>query len=68
MLGQAYCLKCLQLDAGIPGGYLTLGNIYLDLDRTQDAVENYQQFLRLEKSPAAKQICDEVAAVIDGLR
>lgn len=65
---ETYCLKGLELDASIPAGYLTLGNICLDLDRTQEAVENYQQFLRLEKSPAAKQIRDEVSAVIEGLK
>jgi tetratricopeptide (TPR) repeat protein len=64
---EQWCVKGLKLDASLPSGYLTLGNICLDQDRTQDAVENYQQFLRLERSPSAKQIRDEVAAVIEGL-
>ncbi len=65
---EAACLKGLELDAGLPMGYLTLGYVYLDQDRNQESIENFQQFLRLEKSPAAKQIRDEVAAVIDGLK
>lgn len=62
------CLKGLQLDAGLPMGYLTLGYVYMDLDKNEESVSNFQQFLRLEKSPDAKQIRDEVAAVIDGLK
>ena len=62
------CLKGLKLDAGLPMGYLLLGYVYLDQDRNQESIDNFQQFLRLEKSPDAKQIRDEVAAVIDGLK
>lgn len=64
---EAYCLKGLELDPSLPAGYLTLGNIYLDQERIQEAIENYRQFLRLETSPVAKEIRDEVAAVIEGL-
>ena len=62
------CLKGLKLDAGLPMGYLLLGYVYLDQDRNQESIDNFQQFLRLEKNPDAKQIRDEVAAVIDGLK
>ncbi len=65
---EHYCQKGLELDSGLPPGYLILGYICLDHDRTQEAVDNFQQFLRLEKSAAAKNIRDEVAAVIDGLK
>lgn len=65
---EQVCLKGLELDASLPMGYLTLGYIYLDMDRNQESIDNFQQFLRIEKSPAAKQIREEVAAVIDGLK
>ena len=65
---EQMCLQGLQLDAGLPMGYLTLGYIYLDMDKSQESVDNFQQFLRLEKSAAAKQIRDEVSAVIEGLK
>ena len=65
---EKVCLQGLELDASLPMGYLTLGYIYLDLDRNQESINNFQQFLRLEKSSAAKQIREEVAAVIDGLK
>ena len=65
---EQMCLQGLQLDAGLPMGYLTLGYIYLDMDKSQESIDNFQQFLRLEKSAAAKQIRDEVSAVIDGLK
>ncbi len=68
VLAEKYCLQGLELDAGLAPGYLTLGYIRLDQDRTQEALDNFQQFLRLEKSTAAKNIRDEVAAVIDGLK
>ena len=64
---EEYCQKGLELDAGVAEGYLILGYICLDLDRTQETIDNFKQFLRLEKSPAAKSIRDEVSAVIDGL-
>lgn len=65
---EELCRKGLERDAGLPMGYLTLGYIYLDQDRHREASEQFRQFLRLEKSPAAKQIRDEVAAVLDGLK
>jgi len=67
-LAEEYCLKGLELDAGLAPGYLTLGYVCLDQDRTQEAIDHFQQFLRLEKSVTAKNIRDEVAAVIDGLK
>ncbi len=65
---EKLCLQGLELDPGTASGYLLLGHICLDQDRIQESVDNYRQFLRLETSPAAKQIRDEVAAVIEGLR
>lgn len=62
------CCKALQLDAGLALAYLTLGYIYMDLDRAEDAIENFQQFLKLENSSSAKQIRDEVKAAIEGLK
>lgn len=62
------CVKALTLDPAIAAGYLTLGNICLDQDQAGEAVEHYEQFLRIETSPGAKQIRDEVNAVLEGLR
>jgi len=67
-LAEEASRKALELDAGLAPGYLTLGYITMDQDRSREAVENFQQFLKLEKSPAAKQIRDEVNAVIEGLK
>jgi len=47
---------------------LTLGNLCLDQEQVQEAVQCFQKFLSLEKGPAAKEIRDEVTALIDGLR
>jgi tetratricopeptide (TPR) repeat protein len=65
---EEFCQRGLELDAGLAEGYLILGYIYLDQDRTQESIDNFKQFLRLEKSSAAKNIRDEVSAVIDGLK
>lgn len=65
---EEHVLKGLSLDAGMATGYLTMGYICLDQDLTQAAIDNFQQFLQLEKSPAAKAIRDEVLALIDGLK
>jgi tetratricopeptide (TPR) repeat protein len=65
---EQFCRKGLELDAGLATGYLILGYICLDQDRTQEAIDNFKQFLRLEKSSAAKNIRAEVSAVIDGLK
>ncbi len=65
---EEYCLKGLSVDAGYAPGYLTLGYVCLDLDRSEEAVEHFQQFLRLEQDPAAKQLKEEVSAVIEGLK
>lgn len=65
---EEFCQRGLELDAGLAAGYLILGYICLDQDRTQESIDNFKQFLRLEKSSAAKNIRDEVSAVIDGLK
>ena len=65
---EEFCQRGLELDAGLAAGYLILGYLYLDQDRTQESVDNFKQFLRLEKSSVAKNIRDEVSAVIDGLK
>ncbi len=65
---EEFCKLGLALEPGLPLGYLTLGYICLDQERTQEAIDNFQQFLNLETSSAAKYVRDEVAAVIDGLK
>ncbi|MFO7766527.1 MAG: tetratricopeptide repeat protein [Pelovirga sp.] len=62
------CLKGLALDSGMTMGYFLLGSICLDQDRTREAVEYFEQFLRLEKSPSAEELRKEVAAVLEGLK
>ena len=65
---EEFCQRGLELDAGLAAGYLILGYIYLDQDRTEESIDNFKQFLRLEKSSAAKNLRNEVSAVIDGLK
>lgn len=62
------CLKGLELDPSVAMGYFILGSICLDQDRTREAVEHFEQFLRLEKSPSAQDLRAEVTAVLDGLK
>jgi hypothetical protein len=49
-------------------GYFILGSICLDQERTGEAIEHFELFLRLEKSPAAQDLRAEVGAVLDGLK
>lgn len=65
---EKHCLQAVELDPGLAFACLALGNICMDLDRNEDAMNWFQQFITLETDPAAKQIRDEVAAVIDGLK
>ena len=65
---EEYCKKGLECDAGLPMGYLTLGYVYMDQDRSREAGEQFRQFLRLEKSPAARDIRDEVKALLEDLK
>ncbi len=62
------CLKGLELDPGAAMGYFMLGSICLDQERTREAVEHFEQFLRLEKSSSAQDLRAEVTAVLDGLK
>lgn len=64
----AECRAALALDPELSFAYLTLGNICLDQEQTREALELFQEFLRHERSPAAHDIRNEVAAVIAGLK
>lgn len=65
---EKHCQQAVGFDPGLTFACLTLGNICMDLDRNEDAINWFQQFLMLEIDPAAKSIRDEVAAVIEGLK
>jgi tetratricopeptide (TPR) repeat protein len=65
---EAACLKAIEFDPALSFAYLTLGNICLDEEKTHEALRYFEDFLRLERSPAAADIRSEVAAVIDGLK
>jgi hypothetical protein len=40
----------------------------MDQDRTQDAVNYFEQYLKFETSPQASDMIAEVKAVIEGLK
>ncbi len=65
---EAACLQALNCDPGFAYACLTLGNIYLDQDRSEKALQYFQEFLMYENSPAAEDIRAEVAAVVDTLK
>jgi tetratricopeptide (TPR) repeat protein len=65
---QKECREAIRLDPELAEAYLTLGNICLDLDEAGDALRNYEKFLACEHSPAAREIREEVAALIEGLK
>lgn len=62
------CRRAIDLDPALSFAWLTLGNICLDQEKSQEALQAFQEFLRHEQSPAAADIRNEVAAVIDGLK
>jgi tetratricopeptide (TPR) repeat protein len=62
------CREALRLDPGFAFAYLTLGNICLDQEKPREALQAFQEFLMRERSPAAKEVRDEVAAVVEGLK
>ena len=65
---EARCREALRRDPRFGFAYLTLGNICLDQEMVQEAVQCFQKFLVLEQGPASKEIRDEVAALVEGLR
>jgi hypothetical protein len=48
--------------------YLTLGSICMDEERVKDAIKYLQQYLKMEKSPQASEMVEEVKAVLEGLK
>jgi tetratricopeptide (TPR) repeat protein len=62
------CRKAIALDPDFSFAYLTLGNIYLDQEQIQESLHSFREFLKHEKSPASKDICAEVKALIEGLQ
>ena len=65
---EKYSRQAITLDPDFSFAYLTLGNICLDQEQVQESIQCFKKFLKLEKSPASREICDEVAALIDGLK
>jgi tetratricopeptide (TPR) repeat protein len=65
---EKFCRRAITLDPDFSFAYLTLGNICLDQEQIQESVHCFNEFLKREKSPASKDICDEVAALIEGLK
>lgn len=65
---EARCREALRRDPRFGFAWLTLGNICLDQELVQEAVQCFQKFLALEQGPSSKEIRDEVAALVDGLR
>jgi tetratricopeptide (TPR) repeat protein len=62
------CCQAIVLDAELAEAYVTLGNICLDLDKTREALHNYQKFLECEHSTLGREIRAEVAALVEGLK
>ena len=62
------CRAALRCDPGHAFACLTLGNIFLDQEQPREALHFFQEFLLREQSPAAKEIRDEVSAVVEGLK
>ena len=48
--------------------YLTLGGICMDLERMEDALKYYTQYLKYERSSQAADMLAEVKAVVEGLQ
>lgn len=65
---ETECREALRLDPGLAFAYLTLGNLCLDEEKPREALHNFQQFLLHERSPGSKEIREEVAAVVEGLK
>ena len=65
---EAACRQAVRLDQEFAFAYLTLGNICLDQDQVQEAVQCFKKFLDHEKSPASEDIRNEVSALIEGLK
>lgn len=65
---ESECRRAIELDPALSFAWLTLGNICLDQEKPAEALHSFQEFLRHEQSPAAADIRNEVAAVIDGLK
>ena len=65
---ESCCRKAIQLDRQFAFAHLTLGNICLDKELPQEAVQCFQAFLKHGTSPASEDIRKEVAALIEGLR
>jgi tetratricopeptide (TPR) repeat protein len=62
------CREAVRLDPGFNMAYLTLGGICMDQDRTRDAVRYFEQYLKYETSPQAREMIVEVKAVVEGLK
>lgn len=62
-----HCRKAVGLDPDFAFAYLTFGNICLDQDLVQEAVQCFRSFLKLEKSPSFYEIRDEVGALLKDL-
>jgi tetratricopeptide (TPR) repeat protein len=65
---EKYCRKAIELEPEFSFAYLTLGNICLDQEQVQESVHCFKEFIKHEQSPASKEICDEVSALIEGLK
>jgi hypothetical protein len=48
--------------------YLTLGGICMDQERMADALKHYRKYLQYETSPQARDMLEEVKAVVEGLQ
>lgn len=65
---EASYQQAQQLDPEFEQVYLSLGNLYLGQDKSKAALEAFERFLTLETDPAAKEVREEVKAVIEGLK
>jgi tetratricopeptide (TPR) repeat protein len=62
------CRQALRLDPDFTFAYLTLGNVCLAQEKTREALQAFERFLRSEQSAAAEDVRNEVAAVVAGLK
>ena len=61
-------LQAIRLDPNFTMSYLTLGNICIDQERVAEAIEHFENYLKREHSPQAREMIAEVKAVVEGLK
>ena len=63
-----FCQKSVELDPEFSIVYLTLGNLLLDMDDDNGAIEAFETFLSIDDSLESVDIREEVKIVLEGLK